>query len=186
MRTLDSFRFGFLCSLCSASFFFSSHLLLCVSAALLSFCEASASETVIATDLCSTLRASPALPSGYERITDGLVVAFRSFRLSDAVASAFSAFFPLFVSSPSLLFISCHFELRIGPSHHHPIVPSILCVSFPGPAECAKRLNKKPTQPVHNPRLEQWSTPHNPLTTHSSHGTLVLACVVQPPPIAHH
>ena len=49
-------------------------------------------------------------------------------------------FFPLFVS-PSLLFLSCPFELRIRPSHHHNIIPSSLCLSIPGPAECAKRLN---------------------------------------------
>jgi hypothetical protein len=37
--------------------------------------------------------------------------------------------------SPRLLFFSGHFELRIRPSHHP------RCFFFPGPAECAKRLN---------------------------------------------
>ena len=55
---LDSLRFGRLCSLFSASFVFSLFIILCFSAALLSFWEASASETLIAIGLCNTLKAS--------------------------------------------------------------------------------------------------------------------------------
>jgi len=49
--------------------------------------------------------------------------------------------FPPLPFFSSLLFFSGHFELRIKPSYHHTIIPSSLCLSFPGPAECAKRLN---------------------------------------------
>ena len=56
--------------------------------------------------------------------------------------SSLSALFPLL----SLLLISqialrtCHFELCIRPSIPLPI-HSTLCLTIPGPAECAKRLN---------------------------------------------
>ena len=40
-----------------------------------------------------------------------------------------------FLIVPPTVFFSGHFEHRIRPSHHPP------CFSFPGPAECAKRLN---------------------------------------------
>ena len=57
--------------------------------------------------------------------------------------SLLSAIFPLL----SLLLISqialrtCHFELCIRPSNPLPTA-STLCGTIPGPAECAKRLNK--------------------------------------------
>ena len=106
--------------------FFSSFLLLCFSAALLSFCEASASETVIATDLCSTLKVSPALPTGYERITHGLVVVFaflqvvRRGRLGIFCFLDLSSF--LLLSSFRLLSLRT-LRQAITPSHHHTIFP---------------------------------------------------------------
>ena len=59
--------------------------------------------------------------------------------VSVVVALVFSAMFRPLPFFSSLLFFSGHFELRIRPSHHHTIIPSSLCLSIPGPAECAKR-----------------------------------------------
>ena len=65
------------------------------------------------------------------------------FSLLSSLFSLLSALFPLL----SLLLISqialrtCHFELCIRPSNPLPTA-STLCGTLPGPAECAKRLNK--------------------------------------------
>ena len=64
------------------------------------------------------------------------------FSLLSSPFSLLSALFPLL----SLLLVSqialrtCHFELCIRPSNPLPI-HSTLCLTIPGPAECAKRLN---------------------------------------------
>merc|ERR1712216_11122 len=72
------------------------------------------------------------------------------FSLLSSLFSLLSALFPLL----SLLLISqialrtCHFELRIRPSIPLPI-HSTLCLTIPGPAECAKRLNNISAEPKH-------------------------------------
>ena len=76
------------------------------------------------------------LPSRPSR-TEPLPAPYYSLRRSH-----FAPLFPL----PSRLLIcqaalrSCHLELRIRQSIHLPI-HSTLCLTIPGPAECAKRLN---------------------------------------------
>ena len=122
MRILGSLRFRRLCSLCSASVFFSLCLVLCFSAALLSFCEASASETLIAIRLCHTFKASRPLPAGYEIITHGFVRVFAFLQVFRR--SRLGVFCLLFLSSLLLLrFFSFLFTSNFA-SGHHTITPS--------------------------------------------------------------
>ena len=79
-------------------------------------------------------------PSHLDRACFSLLASL--FSLLSSRFSLLSALFPLL----SLLLISqialrtCHFELCIRPSNPLPTA-STLCVTIPGPAECAKRLN---------------------------------------------
>ena len=122
VRILDLLRFERVSSLFSASFFFSSFLLLCFSAALLSFCEASALETLIAIGLCSTLKASRPLPSGHDRITTGFVRVFAFLQVFRCGRLVFLCFLFPFLVSASLIFsslVTSNFA-----SGHHTIIPS--------------------------------------------------------------
>ena len=137
MRCLDSLRFGRLCSLFSASMFFSSLLCFCLSAALLSVCEAFTTETLIAIRLCCTLKASRPLPSGHDRITNGFVRVF-------AFLQVFRRGLPCSPSSFLLLSSFLLWSLRtshqaITPSHHNSIFPLPL---LPWPGGMREAINK--------------------------------------------
>ena len=122
VRFIDSLRFERLCSLFSVFLLFSSFLLLCFSAALLSFCKAFTTETLIAIGLCSTLKASRPLPSGHDRITDGFV---RVFALIQIVRGGrLGILWFLFPSSFLLLLFFSSLVTSNFASGHHTSTPS--------------------------------------------------------------